>query len=175
MTHTTSLVSAAQAILEQLENLVQQLSDEAYTTPAVCLHNATLGQHLRHTLEFFLCFSQGTGDGAINYDRRAHSRALETRRALAIETIASIRAFLAAPPPDRPLVLQVSYNPHDDTPVSMPTHFFRELVYNIEHAVHHMALIKIGLSEVAPHVAVPRSFGVAVSTLRHQNQTAVAQ
>ena len=46
----------------------------------------------------------------------------------------------------------------------------RELVYNIEHAIHHMALIKIGIKEVAPQLQLPEGFGVANSTIRHKKQ-----
>ena len=41
---------------------------------------------------------------------------------------------------------------------------------NIEHAVHHMALVKIGLRDVAPRVTLPAGFGIVVSTLRHQER-----
>ena len=50
------------------------------------------------------------------------------------------------------------------------TNIGRELAYNIEHAVHHMAILKIGLAIVAPEVKVPEGFGVAVSTLRYKRE-----
>jgi hypothetical protein len=44
--------------------------------------------------------------------------------------------------------------------------------YNIEHVVHHMALVKIGIHEVSPYVILPPDFGVAISTIKyHKNQT----
>jgi hypothetical protein len=48
----------------------------------------------------------------------------------------------------------------------------RELVYNIEHVVHHMALVKIGLKELLPDLDLPDDFGVAVSTIRYQHSEA---
>jgi hypothetical protein len=42
-------------------------------------------------------------------------------------------------------------------------------VYNVEHAIHHMALIKVGLKEVCPAVKIPADFGVAVSTVKYLN------
>lgn len=174
MTDATSLTAAACILLGQLENLVQQLTDEAYTAPVARLHGATIGQHLRHTLEFFICFENGVAAGTVNYDHRTRSQALETQRAVALKTIAAVQAFLDTPPPAKPLLLEVSYAEHSEAPVGMPTNFCRELVYNIEHAVHHMALIKIGLGELVPHLDLPRGFGVAVSTLRHQTRPTVA-
>jgi hypothetical protein len=67
-----------------------------------------------------------------------------------------------------PLVLEVGYDIDADDTQSMETSVFRELTYNIEHAVHHMAMIKIGLRDVAPYVVLPPDFGIAMSTLRHK-------
>jgi hypothetical protein len=50
----------------------------------------------------------------------------------------------------------------------MDTNYFRELTYNIEHAVHHMAIIKIGIREVANYVTLPADFGIAASTIRYK-------
>ena len=46
--------------------------------------------------------------------------------------------------------------------------FFRELTYLIEHTIHHLAIIKIGLNEVYPAIEIPKNFGVAHSTIRYQ-------
>jgi hypothetical protein len=44
----------------------------------------------------------------------------------------------------------------------------RELVYNIEHAVHHMAIMKIGVREIASYIGLSSDFGIAASTIRHK-------
>ena len=49
----------------------------------------------------------------------------------------------------------------------------RELIYNIEHAIHHMAMIKIGLKVLAPELHLPENFGVAPSTIRYRHQTGI--
>jgi hypothetical protein len=170
-----SLPIAAHAILDQLHQLVFQLTDVEFVAPANHLHGATIGQHLRHTLEFFVCFEKGVKTGVVNYDQRDHDQALETNRTAALACLAAINQFLATSPTAQPLLLEVSYAETQEPPVRIATNYYRELAYNIEHAVHHMALIKIGLREVAPHISVAKNFGVAVSTLRHQQvQSALA-
>jgi hypothetical protein len=57
--------------------------------------------------------------------------------------------------------------------ITIETNYFRELTYNIEHAVHHMAIMKIGIREVAGQVVIPTSFGVATSTIRYREQETV--
>ena len=46
--------------------------------------------------------------------------------------------------------------------------FERELLYCLDHAIHHQALIKIGLKELDLDHLIAREFGVAYSTLRHR-------
>ena len=46
--------------------------------------------------------------------------------------------------------------------------FERELLYCLDHAIHHQALIKIGLKELELSHLVSPDFGVAYSTLRYR-------
>jgi hypothetical protein len=50
------------------------------------------------------------------------------------------------------------------------TSYNRELVYNLEHAIHHMAIMKIAVDNAFPQVQMPENFGVAYSTIRYQQQ-----
>ncbi|MEI9919232.1 MAG: DinB family protein [Bacteroidota bacterium] len=134
------------------------------------LSNSTIGQHLRHTIEFFLCLENGFREGLINYDKRAHDKLIETDKLIALSAIRRIRRFIVTTTNDCSLRLDVGYDRHSDDCVTIQTNYFRELTYNIEHAVHHMALIKIGIREVAGYVTLPADFGIAVSTLRHNNK-----
>jgi hypothetical protein len=133
-----------------------------------------VGQHLRHTIEFFLCLENGFRNGIINYDKRAHDKIIESDKILALNAIRNIREFVVATSNDASLRLDVGYDRHTEDCVTIQTNYFRELTYNIEHAVHHMALIKIGVREVADYVRLPKDFGIAVSTLRHNDNYVAA-
>jgi hypothetical protein len=169
------LLRACLSIIDQLENMVVQIEADDFSKPSPALSNATVGQHLRHTIEFFLCLEHGFREGTINYDKRAHDMLIETDKFIALNTIQRIRQFVVATTNDCPLRLDVGYDRHNDDFVTIQTNYFRELTYNIEHAVHHMALIKIGIREVSPYVKLTGDFGVAVSTLRHKSHEAVAK
>lgn len=162
------LFDASHHILRQLSDVVQSISDADFVRPSAALSGSTLGQHLRHTLEFFLCLEKGLPKGVVNYDNREHDKLIESDRYLALATIGRIAGFVSQHQEDLPLKLEVGYDRHSPDFVEIDTNYFRELTYNIEHAVHHMAIMKIGLREVAPSVRVPGDFGVAVSTLRYQ-------
>ena len=51
------------------------------------------------------------------------------------------------------------------------TNYYREIAYNLEHTIHHMALIRVGLRELGD-IAVDDSYGVASSTLKYRKQCA---
>lgn len=164
------LITACRDILDQLSQMLTQISDLDYTRPSVSLSGSSIGQHLRHTLEFFICLEQGYTKGVVNYDKRSHDKTIETDRKTAHDAIDRILDFLSVADLEKELKLEVNYNlTQDDTEV-LNTCGKRELVYNIEHAVHHMALIKIGIRELAPYIDLKKEFGVAASTIRHHEK-----
>lgn len=156
-------------MLDQLAAVVSQLDNDEFTRPSTALHQATIGQHVRHTLEFFMCLEEALTTGVVNYDRRKHSMELEGRRSHALDLLAEIREFVGQTRSNQPLDLEVGYDRNSDTYEHVPSNYERELAYNIEHTVHHMAFIRIAVREVAPHVSISPEFGVAISTLRFKD------
>jgi hypothetical protein len=161
------LTSACNRILSQLLDMVSRISERDFSSPCESLSNSTIGQHLRHTLEFFICFQQGFETGTINYDKRSHDRIIETDKFVALATINKIIDFVNSLRYNKALKLEVGYDVSSNEFVTIDTNATRELVYNIEHAVHHMAIMKIGIRERAPYISLPPDFGIAASTIRH--------
>jgi uncharacterized damage-inducible protein DinB len=157
------------AVLQQLKDVVNQLTDSQFTQPIEALGKASLAQHLRHTLEFFKCLQDGCKNGWVNYDNRQHNKELENNRALALALIEELQNKISEQNNYHTISLEVSYGLKEIESEVVPTSYIRELIYNIEHAIHHMAIFKIGLREVAPEINLPPDFGVASSTLRYQS------
>ncbi len=166
----SQLSNACNTILDQLSDAVTQLTEDEFTRPSKTLSGSSIGQHLRHTLEFFICLEKGWNSGLINYDKREHDKLVENDKDVALLTLNRIRQFIIGQSTNKSLLLEVGYDPTSDENVSVQTNYFRELTYNIEHAVHHMAIMKIGICEVAPHALIPENFGVAASTIRHRGE-----
>jgi hypothetical protein len=66
------------------------------------------------------------------------------------------------------VILELSHTKSDEDSVKIKSSLERELAYNIEHAIHHMAIIKIALKTLFPKVKLADNFGVAYSTVRYQ-------
>jgi len=162
------LIVAAHTILGQLNDVLVQINQHDYARPSSILNQATIGQHVRHTLEFFVCLHDGIDKGIVNYDNRSHDKLIERDRQQALALIETVKAQIAQVTENPTLQLEGSYQVDGDSFFIIPTTYHRELAYNIEHAIHHMALIKIGFQDNAPYVKLPAGFGVATSTIRHQ-------
>jgi hypothetical protein len=158
-----------QQVFVQLTGSLAQLSTSEYTRQSTILFNASIGQHTRHIIELFFCLEEGYRSGVVNYEKRKRDLAIETSRELAIELLKGIYQRL-----DRPnigLMLETA-DPGDPAITGIiPTNYYREVAYNLEHTVHHMALIRVGINEVSS-VVLPDQFGVAYSTIKHRQQCA---
>jgi len=165
--------SASRNVLSQLDQVIHQIEKEDYVRQIATLSGSTLGQHIRHTLEFFTCLKEGCLSGIVNYDERNRDLTIEENPEIASDIIGEIISFLEEVPDDLPLLLRVNYELEEVDNQSMKSNFTRELTYNIEHAIHHMAILKIGLAELTPYVTIPDGFGVAASTLRYRQENAL--
>lgn len=164
------LSQATFSVLDQVEFVISQMKEDDYTKPVDVFNNSTIGQHFRHTLEFFQCLMDGYNNGIVSYDKRNHDKSIETDKNLALSFIEESKDFISKCDMQRPLKLEVNYNLEDKDNIIVDSNMAREVTYNIEHAIHHMAIIKIGLQALCPYVELPYGFGVAISTLRFHNR-----
>lgn len=157
-----------QNVLTQLGDSIQQLSNEEYSCSVNILSNATIGQHVRHVVELFICLFNGYEKGTVNYEERKRDKRIEADKDLAIELLQMIGNNLGRA--NKELQLEGSHDDHSCRFI-IPTNYYREIVYNLEHTVHHMALIRVGISEVST-IAIPEEFGVASSTIKYRKECA---
>ncbi|MEZ4987230.1 MAG: hypothetical protein R2795_19675 [Saprospiraceae bacterium] len=156
-----SVQHTAKTLLGESLIYLKQLEGEDYTRPISLLSGATLGQHTRHYIEFYQCLlHSATHSEVVNYDNRKRDFLLERSAVAAIEAIEAIVAQLQY---DEDWVLQLEQSYQLGQVLVVPTTFSRELIYNIEHTIHHLAIIRIGLKVVCSDMPLPEGFGVAPS------------
>jgi hypothetical protein len=158
-----------QNVFVQLSESLNQLRDSEYTQPSKILFNATIGQHARHIIELFLCLEKGYENGVVNYEKRKRDYKIETDKNFAVQLLKDIYHRMERP--NIEIVLEAEDYEGAVTTVAIPTNYYRELAYNLEHTIHHMALIRVGINEVSS-VVLPEEFGVAYSTIKHRQQCA---
>ena len=160
---------AIKNVFAQLTYSLQQLSDEQYCRPGKALFNATIGQHVRHVIELFICLNEGYETGTVNYENRKRDTRIETDKTFACDLLEMIAGNLNKD--DKNLLLEAAYNDELDDTITVATNYYREIIYNLEHTVHHMALIRVGINEVSA-IDVPAGFGIASSTIKYRKACA---
>lgn len=150
--------------LEELTALLLQLSPTDYSSVSPVFRNSSIGQHVRHILELFDCLLTQYESGEINYDLRKRDLRLENDLAFVFEKVREIQSKINIS--DKELFLLQGKIPEYQ---AVKTTYFRELLYNLEHCVHHQALIRLACFELQ-YVVLPETFGVARSTIMHYSQ-----
>ena len=160
------LIPAIHKTLNELSGLVSQLSDDDYCCPCHDLSNATIGEHTRHIIEMFQCLENQYVNGVVNYDNRKRDYLIQTNPAFAKECIAVI--LNQVDKPNKNLQLQQIV---DDEELLIDSNYHRELLYNLEHCIHHQALIKVAIIQ-SNSIEIDADFGVARSTIEYRKQCA---
>ena len=156
----------AKSLLIELAESISQLTYDDYNQEIELLGNSTIGQHTRHIIELFQQLSFSYEKGQLNYDDRKRNPKIQQNIDVATERIAQIISELEKP--NKALALTSLYNEQEN---KIESNYIRELIYNIEHCVHHQAILKIGLKCIDKNTT-DESFGVAKSTLLYKKQCA---
>jgi hypothetical protein len=150
--------------LNELIDLLDQITDSEYTNPCIELSNASIGEHTRHIIEMFLCLENQYHSGIVNYDKRERNIQIQTNTEFAIKSIETIKNNLDKS--DKKIELQQII---DGEEIKIESNYFRELLYNLEHCIHHQALIKVAVLK-NDSISINSNFGVARSTIEYRNQ-----
>jgi len=107
----------------------------------------------------------------VDYLNRERNLLLESDKEFAINSLTILLKSVSLPDKQLRLVTeQDNRNAEEDVVV---TTYFREIVYNTEHIIHHLALIRVALVEMKLNIA-DKDFGMAYSTIKYKaSSTAV--
>jgi hypothetical protein len=170
-----SLPQIAGIVLGDLRFYLDIIDPVLYQSPLELLSGSTIGQHTRHIIEFYNCLIEQSfqqTDPVIHYAKRRRDYKIESQPEHALGIVNELCIRLHDLDADQHCSLDCSEHGQDGLLVSST--IGRELIYNIEHTIHHLAIVKIALKATLPSLELPEHFGVAPSTIRHR-QEACAQ
>jgi len=158
------LIPSINNSLNELIDLLNQLENNEYSNPCSQLSNATIGEHTRHIIEMFQCLENQYDFGVVNYDKRDRNKLIQTDTDFAIQSIIRVQNNLDKE--NKKIELQQII---DGEEIRIESNYFRELLYNLEHCIHHQALIKVAILQ-CENIQIDANFGVARSTIEYRNQ-----
>lgn len=148
--------------LQELNDVIIQLNDCQFTTPITGLSQASIGEHTRHIIELLQCLVHSYENGNVNYDARARNKDIQTNISRASIEISKL--IVSIEKPNKEVLLK---DANFGGILGIPSNYFREVMYNLEHCIHHQALIKVGLLSFE-NIRIPETFGLAPSTLDYR-------
>jgi hypothetical protein len=160
------LIPSIKNSLNELIHLLGQLQNEEYSNPCAELSNASIGEHTRHIIEMYQCLGNQYDSGVVNYDKRERNTLIQTNTDFAIQSILEVQNNIEKE--NKKIDLQQII---DGEEIRIESNYFRELLYNLEHCIHHQALIKVAILQ-CPEVTIDANFGVARSTIEYRKQCA---
>lgn len=164
---TQQLQTSAIFNLRQLETIILDTTADQYAKPLDILSGSSIGMHIRHILEFYQCLLSQYTSKEINYDARVRNVNIETNLTFCIQTLHQLINHIENLQENEDISL-FTHQSLEGKGHLIPSNLFRELNYVIEHAIHHMAILKIAYAHHFPEINLPPHFGVAFSTIKHQ-------
>lgn len=158
---------ATNAIAEQIIGLLHAIDSSTYSRPLDVFRGATLGQHFRHIFNFYQCLLNGVDAGTIDYGHRDRDPRLENDPIEAVYAFLEIKNGIMELEEHRLVKVMVDFSTHvDDSRPLVSSSIGRELMYAYDHALHHLAIIRIGLQAAIPDLVIDKNLGVAPSTVK---------
>ena len=146
-------------VLGELSDFLIQIKPKDFADFSPVLKTSSIGQHVRHILELYECLLAQYESGIVCYDNRKRDKRLEIDLDFALTRIKEIQVNLQLQ--DKEILLNISSGSERET---IRSSYYRELCYNLEHCIHHQALIKVACINF-DYLMIPASFGVAKSTI----------
>ena len=160
MSNHLQLLRNCETLLQDIHDLLTQLSDTSYAKPIPSLSMASLGEHVRHSLGFYECLLEVADGQVVDYDARKRDPLVETQVSQALTCTGNIQDQW-----HRLNVNKVVYLKHAH---GLESTLSRELLNVSEHTLHHMALMSVALIELGLNHVVNDNFGIAPSTLANR-------
>jgi len=166
--HFDSLIDALQEALRQELSLLTVLSPEQYRASAEGYFSSSVGMHLRHNLDHFEAYFKGLQLREIDYESRSRNSQIEDLPEVAKGALQDFIAKLEALRTQGEAEVKVREESDAGSAERrwLNSSIGRELQFLLGHTVHHNAIIAMIVERHG--LNLPKGFGIAPSTQRHQ-------
>ena len=132
-----------------------------------------IGKHVRHILDHFWSMEVGLQTGVIDYTMRHRNTAIESDAEIAHNATEKLIAWLDTLPSDnQPLEVVNEISVTSEETITTPTNVDRELIYLINHTLHHVAYASLVAN--LHDIEIPQYLGVAPATATYLREEQAA-
>ena len=155
-------------LIDQIVDTISFIKEEDYNRPLEIYNGSTLGKHFRHIHDFFYCLVHQCNHKDVDYCERRRDSRIENERLYSIRQFNQISGSLGDLQEEKSISVHADFEVAPGIRPVVQTTIGREIMYGYDHAIHHLAIVKIGLKFLYPDAQVNEELGVAASTLRYQ-------
>jgi uncharacterized damage-inducible protein DinB len=160
----THLCQANIEVLNQLIDLIH-CCNKCYSTKNGSI--AAIGEHTRHILDHYRAVKSGISNNCINYNLRTRNSEEEVDTVTAETNISSLIIWLTNLEYTQDTIQIISeISVAEALDESMESNIERELLYLINHSIHHLAYAALSARSLG--VEIPNHIGVAPSTATYR-------
>ncbi|MEZ5044856.1 MAG: hypothetical protein R2828_33470 [Saprospiraceae bacterium] len=161
--------SGTKHLFRQINQLLEKLDEPSFSKPLNVYNGSTIGQHFRHIFDFYQCLTSDLSGGLIDYANRERDSSIERYPVYAIRAFSKIEAAIEII--DEFMEINVLADFSVEANAARPvvkSSLGRELMFAYDHAVHHIAIIKMGIQTAFPEILMEENLGIAPSTLKYR-------
>lgn len=163
-------IEATRKMVFEITEVLQVIDQQSYAQPLDVFNGSTLGQHFRHILDFYRCLQLGAIENIVDYERRERDTLAEQNPAFAVQAFFDVCDNIERCNVDERIMVRADFSARmEDNRPLVQSSIGRELMFAYDHAVHHLAIIKIGLRTAFPHITINEQLGVAPSTIKYRS------
>ena len=155
-------------LIHQINSIIEVIPEVDYSKGMEIFNGSTLGKHFRHIYDFFNCLVHQCNCNEVDYAKRLRDQQIETDRQYAIHQFEELSKEISCLDETLSIEVYTDFELPDGQRPKVRSTIGRELMYAYDHAVHHLAIVKIGVKSIHPDLPLNKDIGVAASTIRHQ-------
>ncbi len=163
-------IEGNKALIGDLLGVLSQINGTEYCQPMALLNGSSIGKHVRHIYDFYHCLIQGIAVNKVDYASRERNPEIESSPSYAQGAFDQIVQRLANIEDDDIIVLSDFSCSYKVNRLMVNSTINRELMFIHDHAVHHFAIMKIGIVQHLPQIKLNPSFGMAPATVRFEQK-----
>lgn len=158
--------SSSERIIDQITQVLSVLDKADYTNKLSLFNGSTIGQHVRHIHDFYHCVVRGVERGSLDYCNRERDANIEAEPEFALLLFRKMHETIQDFDVSEEIDVVPDFTDKEVERFSVKSSVGRELMYAYDHAVHHLAIIKMGLRQHFPTKEIDPAVGVAPSTIK---------
>ncbi|MEM7105841.1 MAG: hypothetical protein AAF502_22080 [Bacteroidota bacterium] len=163
----------SRGIILQICNFLEAIDESIYTAPLSLFNQSSVGKHVRHIHGFFECLVTASELGVVNYDKRNRDPRIENDPVYCKISFLEMVPKIEQMDTNKELVILSGMHREDqDLKGAIGSTLGREIIYAFEHALHHLAIVKMGMRAHYPEIVLDENMGVAPSTIEYRNSCA---